>query len=93
MRIRNWISSQGLLGVRTHFGTGFQLPFPLFPMLGDGSFGHEGAGSSVTAAHPGRGIAMCYNTDVFPAVAGASPGAMAILHAVSECAAESGQSA
>lgn len=31
----------------SRFGIGFQLPLPAFPMLGDGSFGHMGAGGAL----------------------------------------------
>jgi CubicO group peptidase (beta-lactamase class C family) len=55
--------SQGedlVLGYETHYGTGFQLPFPFRPMAGKGSFGHYGMGGSVGFAHPELGISFAY---------------------------------
>jgi len=39
------------------FGLGFELPNPVSPMLGTGSFGHTGAGGRLGFAHPESGIA------------------------------------
>lgn len=39
------------------FGLGFELPSPVNPMLGIGSFGHAGAGGRLGFAHPESGIA------------------------------------
>ena len=55
--------SQGpdhVLGYETHYGTGFQLPFPFRPMAGGGSFGHYGMGGSVGFAHPGLDFSFGY---------------------------------
>jgi len=55
--------SQGedlVLGYETHYGIGFQLPFPFRPMAGPGCFGHYGMGGSVGFAHPERGLAFGY---------------------------------
>lgn len=40
-----------VLTFETRYGTGFQLPHPLRPMAGEGSFGHYGSGGSVGFAH------------------------------------------
>lgn len=41
----------------TRFGVGFMLAAPREPMLGPGSFGHNGRGGSLAFAHPESGIA------------------------------------
>jgi CubicO group peptidase (beta-lactamase class C family) len=42
------------------FGLGFELPRAIEPMLGEGSFGHGGAGGRMAFAHPESGIAVAY---------------------------------
>jgi CubicO group peptidase (beta-lactamase class C family) len=42
------------------FGLGFELPSPINPMLGPGSFGHTGAGGRLGFAHPEHGVAAGY---------------------------------
>ncbi|MFB6707169.1 serine hydrolase domain-containing protein [Streptomyces sp. NPDC056333] len=42
------------------FGLGFELPRSGLPMLGDGSFGHAGAGGRLGMAHPESGLAVGY---------------------------------
>lgn len=42
------------------FGLGFELPRRLIPMLGDGSFGHPGAGGRIAFADPESGFAVAY---------------------------------
>jgi CubicO group peptidase (beta-lactamase class C family) len=42
------------------FGLGFELWRPAEPMLGDGSFGHAGAGGRMGFAHPESGVAVGY---------------------------------
>jgi CubicO group peptidase (beta-lactamase class C family) len=69
----------GALGVETSFGSGPQLVFPRLPFTGHGAFGHEGAGGSVAFADPELGLAVGFTTDVFPAVAGASPVLLGLL--------------
>jgi hypothetical protein len=39
---------------------GFELPRPIEPMLGEGSFGHGGAGGRMAFAHPESGTAVAY---------------------------------
>jgi CubicO group peptidase (beta-lactamase class C family) len=46
--------------VPQRFGLGFELPRETVPMLGDGSFGHPGAGGRYAFAHPERGYAVAY---------------------------------
>jgi CubicO group peptidase (beta-lactamase class C family) len=47
-------------GYETHYGTGFQLPFPFRPMAGPGSVGHYGMGGAVAFAHPELGFSFAY---------------------------------
>ncbi|HZZ37142.1 MAG TPA: serine hydrolase domain-containing protein [Caulobacteraceae bacterium] len=47
-------------GSPQRFGLGFELPRSILPMLGEGSFGHPGAGGRVAYAHPEKGIAVAY---------------------------------
>jgi CubicO group peptidase (beta-lactamase class C family) len=42
------------------FGLGFELPRAIEPMLGEGSFGHGGAGGRMAFAHPESGTAVAY---------------------------------
>ncbi len=42
------------------FGLGFELVSPPRPMLGDGGFGHSGAGGRLGYANPERGVAVGY---------------------------------
>ncbi|MEI9996808.1 MAG: serine hydrolase domain-containing protein [Rhizomicrobium sp.] len=42
------------------YGLGYQLTRAFAPMLGEGSFGHDGAGGRIGFAHLGRGVAVGY---------------------------------
>jgi CubicO group peptidase (beta-lactamase class C family) len=42
------------------YGLGYQLTRMAAPMLGEGSFGHDGAGGRIGFAHPASGIAVGY---------------------------------
>ena len=42
------------------FGLGYELNRVVVPMLGEGSFGHAGAGGRLGFAHPESGIAVAY---------------------------------
>lgn len=68
-----------VLGVITAFGSGVQLPFPQFPLLGPGSFGHEAAGGSAVVVDPSRGISIGFTTNVHPPLTGAQPAFLALL--------------
>lgn len=47
----------------TRFGTVFELSSPRQPMLGPGSFGHDGLGGHLAFAHPESGIAFAFLTN------------------------------
>ncbi|UUU36618.1 beta-lactamase family protein [Streptomyces sp. CA-210063] len=47
----------------TRFGTVFGLSSPRQPMLGPGSFGHDGLGGHLAFAHPESGIAFAFLTN------------------------------
>jgi CubicO group peptidase (beta-lactamase class C family) len=47
-------------GSPQRFGLGFELPRQIMPMLGEGSFGHPGAGGRLGFADPESGIAVGY---------------------------------
>lgn len=51
-----WGPDLVLIDQPTRFGTGFMLSAPREPMLGPGSFGHNGRGGSLAFAHPESGI-------------------------------------
>ncbi len=42
------------------YGLGYQLTRTAAPMLGEGSFGHDGAGGRIGFAHPQSGVAVGY---------------------------------
>jgi CubicO group peptidase (beta-lactamase class C family) len=67
------------LGIPIHFGVGYQLPFPQFPMLTPTSYGHEAAGGSVGFADPELGLAVGFTTDVFPPMHGSSTQSHALM--------------
>jgi len=47
-------------GAPQRFGLGFELPRGIVPMLGEGSFGHPGAGGRLAYAHPESGYAVAF---------------------------------
>lgn len=42
------------------WGAGLMLPWSVQPMLGEGSFGHDGMGGSITFAHAPSGVSFAY---------------------------------
>lgn len=80
--------SQGedlVLGYETHYGTGFQLPFPFRPMAGEGSFGHYGMGGAVAFAHPGLGFSFAYVMNQMLPSGGVDPRPDALVQALVSC--------
>ncbi len=74
-----------ILLYETHYGTGFQLPFPFRPMAGEGSFGHYGSGGSVGFANPRLGIAFGYAMNRLGPVWGADPRSKSLVDALLAC--------
>jgi len=66
----------------TRFGSGVELPHVHLPLFGPASFGHQGAGGSLVAADPDRGIAMAFLTNKPTPVLGASDQGNAIVAAL-----------
>jgi CubicO group peptidase (beta-lactamase class C family) len=48
------------LGMPLQYGLGYEFPRDVTPMLGEGSFGHAGAGGRIGFAHPESGTAAAY---------------------------------
>ncbi|HEY2178279.1 MAG TPA: serine hydrolase domain-containing protein [Caulobacteraceae bacterium] len=62
------------LGLPTRYGLGYQLSREGVPLLGEGSFGHDGAGGRLGFAHPESGLAAAYVTNtMISAMPGAIP--------------------
>jgi CubicO group peptidase (beta-lactamase class C family) len=74
-----------VMGYETHYGTGFQLPFPFRPMAGEGSFGHYGMGGSVAFAHPGLGFSFAYVMNQMLSSGGVDPRPNALVQALLNC--------
>jgi CubicO group peptidase (beta-lactamase class C family) len=74
-----------VMGYETHFGTGFQLPFPFRPMAGPGSFGHYGMGGAVAFAHPERGFSFAYVMNQMLPSARVDPRPNALVQALLNC--------
>jgi CubicO group peptidase (beta-lactamase class C family) len=72
-------------GEISHFGSGVMLPSPRIPFLGPGSFGHDGHGGSLVAAHPETRTAYAFTTDVVPRIGGASLGALTLIATLRHC--------
>ncbi|MFK0113022.1 serine hydrolase domain-containing protein [Streptomyces sp. NPDC091217] len=68
-------------------GLGFELPRPtVVPMLGEGSFGHTGAGGRLAFASPETGIAFAFTCDVmlWGGLDGPDPRWVPLLNALAE---------
>jgi CubicO group peptidase (beta-lactamase class C family) len=74
-----------VLGYETHYGLGFQLPFPFRPMAGAGSFGHYGMGGSVGFAQPERELAFGYAMNRMLSPLGVDPRPAALVDATLRC--------
>ena len=71
-----------VLGYDTRYSTGFQLPFPVRPMAGEGSFGHYGMGGSVGFANRELGIGFGYVMNQMLSSSGVDPRPAALIDAV-----------
>ena len=74
-----------VVGYETHYGTGFQLPFPFRPMAGAGSVGHYGMGGSVAFAHPELGFSFAYVMNQMLPSAQVDPRHAALVQALIRC--------
>jgi len=74
-----------VMGFETHYGTGFQLPFPFRPMAGKGSFGHHGSGGSVGFANQELGFSFGYVMNQMRPVYGADPRTSNLINAFLSC--------
>jgi CubicO group peptidase (beta-lactamase class C family) len=74
-----------VLPFETHFGTGFQLPFPFRPMAGQGSFGHYGSGGSVGFAHKELGFSFGYVMNQMQSAYGLDPRTNGLVEALQGC--------
>ena len=59
------------LGMPLNNGLGFEFSRDVTPMLGEGSFGHAGAGGRIGFAHPESGVAAAYVANTMLTVMGA----------------------
>lgn len=75
----------GTLIVPSRFGAGFWLHNASSPMIQDGSFGHPGAGGSVSFANPELGIGFSYVMNQMGNGLVSDPRAQALTNAVQSC--------
>ena len=59
------------LGTPLNYGLGYEFPRDVLPMLGEGSFGHAGAGGRIGFAHPESGVAAAFVANTMLTVMGA----------------------
>lgn len=69
----------------THYGTGFQLPFPFRPMAGEASFGHYGSGGSVGFADKNLEISFGYVMNQMRPAYGPDPRTSGLVEALLSC--------
>jgi len=86
---REQVSGSDLVMVTNpnRLSSGFWLPSELGPMLGDGSFGHEGLGGSLGTALPEREIGFGYVMNQTQLHLSGDPRTKALLEAVLACTA------
>lgn len=76
-----------MVGAPNRLASGYWLPDPLSPQLGDGSFGHAGLGGSLGCALPEREIGFGYVMNQCQAHVKGDPRTAALLDAVLACTA------
>ena len=74
-----------VLLVPDRFGLGFMLNTQFSPMLGEGSFGHSGAGGSLGFADPETGIAFGYVMNRMQQNLAGDPRTIGLTNAVRRC--------
>lgn len=65
----------------SRYGAGLELSHELSPLLGSGSFGHQGAGGSVLAINPATETVVAYTSTLMDATVGISDQALVLLGA------------
>ena len=65
----------------SRYGAGVELPHTLSPLLGPGSFGHQGAGGSVLAIDPHSETVFAYTSTLMDTTVGISDQALILLAA------------
>jgi CubicO group peptidase (beta-lactamase class C family) len=79
-------SADRVLFFPTEFGLGFMLSSASFePLMGDGSFGHPGAGGSLAFAHPETGTAFAYVMNKMDQNLAGDQRTLGLIRAVREC--------
>jgi CubicO group peptidase (beta-lactamase class C family) len=73
-----------VLVIPTAFGMGFMTSGMFVPMLGEGSFGHPGAGGSLGFAYPGAGIGFGYVMNQMGSTLSGDVRALTLIEAVKE---------
>lgn len=68
----------------TRFGAGVELPHVYSPMLGEGSFGHQGAGGSLVVIDPKRNVVLSYVSTHSQQTVGASDASLVLLGATTQ---------
>ena len=68
------------------FAVGFHATSEYYPVLGQGSFGHSGAGGQQAFADPRNGIAFGYTRRLFPFPVGPGDDADRLIGAIYDCA-------
>jgi CubicO group peptidase (beta-lactamase class C family) len=85
LRATQSLGRDRVTGEISHFGSGVMLPSPRIPFLGPRSFGHDGHGGCLAAAHPESGTTYAFTTDVVPRIGGASLGALTLMATLRHC--------
>lgn len=82
-----WVSGPDrVLVADSCFGLGFQCHHPTFaPLLGPGSFGHDGMGGTLAFAQPELGLAFAYVTSQLRSGLGGDDRAARLLAALRSC--------
>ena len=73
------------LVMETTFGMGFMTYGAFTPMLGEGSFGHAGAGGSLAFAHEGLGVGFGYVMNRMDSNLAGDPRAASLIEALKTC--------
>lgn len=67
------------------WGAGLMLPWSIQPMLGPGSFGHDGAGGALAFAHAPSGVSFAYVRNRFGQPGVRDPMVYRVVDALADC--------